>query len=240
MMHVLGLTECMLVCKNFKFIVAEKSINSIQRVLVWSSWLRLAHWLMAIAVLLLAASGWLIKMSPSLANVASDYHYIIAALLIGSLVLRVGLLLFDKGTGNWQKLLPEAKERQSYKQILLFYLSFGKMPISIWYAHNPLWKPAYLLIFIVLFLQILTGMNRDAYPIMLGLYLPGVHDFVASIVVGFTVLHMMAVVLHDCKGTASDISAMINGHKIFVVQKHEGIESPAVHSISLDQLKKNQ
>jgi len=230
----------MLAWNNSEFNVAENNISNIQRILVWSSWLRLAHWLMAIAVLLLAATGWLIEMTPSVASTASDYHYILATLLIGGLMLRVALLFFDKGTGHWQKLLPEAKERPAYKQMFLFYLSFGKMSLPKWYAHNPIWKLVYFLIFIVLFLQILTGMNRDAHPIVLGLYLPGVHEFLASIILGFTVLHIVAVVLHDLKGTTSDVSAMINGHKIFVVQKHESPENPVVHPVSLDQLKKNR
>jgi Ni/Fe-hydrogenase 1 B-type cytochrome subunit len=185
-------------------------------------------------------TGWLIEMAPSVANAASDYHYILAAVLVGGLALRVGLLLFDKGVGHWHKLLPEEKERQTYKSMFLFYLSLGKMPLPKWYAHNPTWKPVYILFFAVLLLQILTGLVRDNHPIVLGFYLPGVHEFIASIILGFAVLHIAAVIIHDFKGTAADISAMINGHKIFVIQKPENSESPTVHPISLDQLKKNR
>ena len=217
-----------------------ENIKNIQRVLIWSSWLRLAHWLMATAVLLLAATGWLIQMSPSVANAASDYHYIFATLLIGGLVLRAGLLFYDKGVSHWKKLLPEKQELQSYKKMFIFYLSLGKMPLPKWYAHNPLWKPIYILVFIVLLMQVLTGMNRNAFPVVLGFYLPSVHEFLASIILGFTALHLVTVVLHDFKGTASDVSAMINGHKVFVIQKQENPESPTVHAVSLDQLKKNR
>jgi Ni/Fe-hydrogenase 1 B-type cytochrome subunit len=80
-------------------------------------------------------------------------------------------------------------------------------------------------------------MNRNEFPVVLGFYLPSVHEFLASIILGFTVLHLVTVVLHDFKGTASDISAMINGYKVFVIQKQE---SSAVHTVSLDQLKKNR
>ncbi len=217
-----------------------ENIKNIQRVLIWSSWLRLAHWLMGSAVLLLAATGWLIQMSPSVASAASDFHYIFATLLIGSLVLRAALLFYGKNAGHWKKLLPEKQELQSYKKIFIFYLSLGKMPLPKWYAHNPLWKPIYILVFIVLLMQVLTGMNQNAFPVVLGFYLPSVHEFLASIILGFTALHFVTVVLHDLKGTASDISAMINGYKVFVIQKQEIPESSTVHAVSLDQLKKNR
>ncbi len=218
--------------------MADNNISNIQRILIWSSWLRLAHWLIAVAVLLLAVTGWLIETSPGVANAASDYHYLLATLLIAGLLLRVELLFFGKDAGHWQKLLPEAKERPAYKEMFFFYLSFGKMSLPKWYAHNPLWKLAYLFVFIILLLQILTGMSRNEHPIVLGFYLPGVHEFLASIILGFTVLHIIAVIFHDLKGTASDISAMINGHKIFVIQKPESPGGETVHSVSLEQLKK--
>lgn len=202
--------------------------------------MRLAHWLLALAVILLSITGWLVDTTPSVANAASDYHYLFAMLLIGGLVLRVWLLFFDKGVGHWKKLLPAANERQAYKQMLLFYLSFGKMPLAKWHAHNPLWKLVYLLFFVVLMLQILTGINQEAHPLVLGFYLPGVHEFIASIITGFMVLHVIAVVLHDLKGTASDISAMINGYKIFIIHKPENIVAPTVQTISLDQLKRKR
>ncbi len=220
--------------------MAEQHSSTIQRTLIWSSWLRLSHWLIAIAVLSLAATGWLIEMTPSMANAASDYHYLFATVLIGGMVLRVGLLFSNKSAGYWQKLLPEAKERRAYKQILFFYLSLGKSPLPRWYAHNPFWKPIYLLLLLVLLFQILTGVNRDEFPIVLGFYLPNVHAFLASIIVGFTVLHIIAVVLHDLKGTTSDISAMIHGYKIFVVQKPGSLDSSMVHPVSLDRLKGNR
>lgn len=212
-------------------------IGEIQRIQIWGAWVRLAHWLMALAVLLLMLTGWLIDTAPGVAGAASDYHYIFSTVLMAGLALRLWLLFFDKGIGHWQKLLPEANASRTYKQMLVFYLSLGKMTLPGWYAHNPLWKPVYLLLFVVLLLQILTGMNRDVHPLVMGFYLPGIHELLASIITGFFVLHIIAVVLHDLKGTASDISAMINGHKIFVIRKVESQDTPAVYPVSLDQLR---
>ncbi len=212
--------------------------TNIQRVLIWSSWLRLSHWLMAIAVLLLAATGWLIKMTPSVANAASDYHYLLAIPLTIGLGLRAWLLLADKGVGHWSRLVPEARERRAYKPLILFYVSFGRMPLPKWYAQNPLWKPVYIVILFVLLLQILTGMNSVEHPVVLGFYLPQLHDIFASIILAFTAAHIIAVVLHDYKGTASDISAMVHGHRIFVVDKPESQEQQAEQPIIFKPYKK--
>ena len=46
--------------------------EQIRRVTVWSSRLRLAHWLMGGATMVLIATGWLLEAAPSLAAVASD------------------------------------------------------------------------------------------------------------------------------------------------------------------------
>ena len=42
------------------------------------------------------------------------------------------------------------------------------------------------------------------------------------------------VFMHDAKGTGSDISAMVNGHRIFVVQKTDKKEAGTVQHVSLD------
>jgi len=174
---------------------------------------------MAIAVLLLAMTGWLMQVAPSVAIAASDYHYLVAVLLTVGLLLRIWLLFYDKGTGHWSKLIPEVRDRRMFKEMLLFYASFGKRPQPKWYAHNPLWKLVYVFVFIVLLLLILTGAARDDFPVVFGFFLPDIHGFLATTILGFVVLHIAAVVLHDYKGDASDVSSMINGHRIFVADK---------------------
>ena len=215
-----------------------KAVINIQRVLIWSGWLRASHWLIAMSVALLAFTGWLVDSAPSLATAASDYHYLFATVLIVGLVLRIWLLFFDSAIGHWRKLIPSIKERGTFKQMFLFYFSLGKMSLPNWYAHNPLWKLVYLILFLLLFLQVVIGMYRSEYPIVLGFYLPKVHGVLASVILLFAGSHIAAVVLHDLKGTASDISALINGHKIFVINKPESQQEVSEHPISLEQLRK--
>ncbi|MEE9320428.1 MAG: cytochrome b/b6 domain-containing protein [Granulosicoccus sp.] len=198
---------------------------NIQRVLIWQPWLRVAHWLLAFSVVLLAMTGWLMQMAPSMAIAASEYHYLLASVLTVGLLLRIWLLFSDKGTGHWSKLIPEVKDRRTIKKMLLFYASFGKRPQPKWYAHNPLWKLVYVFVFILLLLLILTGAAREDFPVMFGFFLPDIHGFLATTILVFVILHIIAVVLHDYKGDASDVSSMINGHRIFVADKQSEFPS---------------
>ena len=107
-----------------------------------------------------------------------------------------------------------------------------------WYAHNPLWAPVYLLVLIILVVQTLTGLLMETHTVMWGFYLPSVHDVWSTVILVFACLHVIAVVLHDAKGTAADVSAMINGHRIFIVENTDTMPTQNVQTISLDQIRK--
>ena len=55
-----------------------------------------------------------------------------------------------------------------------------------------------------------------ATPWWLGWTLPEWHAGLAWFTGGFSVAHVLSVFLHDARGTTSEISAMVNGHKIFL------------------------
>ena len=200
--------------------------------------MRLAHWLIALSVIVLMATGWLLKLAPGVAESASDYHDLASIGLTLGLVLRVWLLFFGKGPAHWKALLPVRADLPRIGMTLRFYATMGKSPQPKWYAHNPLWAPVYLLVLVVLVLQTLTGLLMEAWPVLWGFYLPSVHAFWAPVILGFSCLHIIAVVLHDAKGTTSDVSAMINGHRIFIPEDVDLPHTPNVQTVSLDRLKK--
>ena len=117
----------------------------IQRVLVWSGWMRLAHWLIALSVLTLLATGWLVKLAPSVANSASEAHKLASIGLTLGLILRIWLLIAGPATARWNALLPVRADIDKISAMLRFYLTMGRSPLPKWYAHNPLWAPLYLL-----------------------------------------------------------------------------------------------
>ncbi len=206
--------------------------EQIHRVAVWSGWLRLAHWAMAGATLLLLATGWLIANSPAVAESAAQVHYLGAAVMVFALVLRVFLGFFGAAAERLEQLLPREQELAAMRASLLFYLSLGRAPLPNWFAHNPLWKPMYLFLLVVLALSVVTGWLMPDMPLIGRLYLPRVHLWLANAIAILTAAHLFSVVLQDIKGKAADISAMVNGYRYFGIER-DGLVKPDIPQVSI-------
>jgi Ni/Fe-hydrogenase 1 B-type cytochrome subunit len=86
-------------------------------------------------------------------------------------------------------------------------------------AHNPLWVPLYALLYLFLVVMAVTGLFMEEHPLVAGVYLPSLHRHFAAIIAGITALHIITVVLQDVRGKRGDVSAMLNGYKLFETQK---------------------
>ena len=210
----------------------------IQRILVWGRPLRIAHWLMALSVLVLLATGWLSGLNPVISESAQDYHYTAGAVLIPALGLRLYLLFFGRGSDLLADCETDRHRLAQAGEMLRFYLSLGRAPLPRWYAHNPLWGPIYLLLFLFLLLQALSGvLLLKGIGLFAGLSLYGLHQLVSMIILGFTLLHLAAVFSHDAKGSGADNSAMISGYRIFLIEDLKP-EFGAPQVVPLEQLRR--
>jgi Ni/Fe-hydrogenase 1 B-type cytochrome subunit len=197
----------------------NQDTTNIRRVAVWSGWLRLSHLVVGSAVLLLMITGWLMRHAPSVEAAAVDWHYLAAALLVPGMVLRIWLLFAGRPVERGSQWMPADDEWHAVAQTLRFYLSLGRAPLPRWYAHNPLWKPLYLLLYLLLGVLLLTGALYEQQPLLAGIYLPDVHRVFATAVTLLVVAHVLTVLWHDWKGQADDVSAIINGHRLFVTER---------------------
>jgi len=213
-----------------------------RRVMIWGGWLRLSHACIGLATLALLLTGWLLTDSPSLAEDAQDAHYLASSFLIFGLVVRVILMLVGKEHERLSSLFPASSELAAMAKTFRFYLSLGRSPMPGWYAQNPLWKPVYLAVYVALIMLVATGAVMSDTPIVLGFYLPSVHVLWAQAVLWFSVLHIASVFMHDYKNQTTDISAMVNGYRLFMLDSKE--DGPgandAIQMISLDSLKKRR
>ncbi len=213
----------------------------IRRQQVWSKTLRLCHWGMTLSVLTLLFTGWLIAWAPEKADRVNDAHFVAAAILIAAISIRCWLALFGQGSDLLKNLLPGHHQLHQGWKVLRAYLSLGKIPLPKWYAHNPLWAPIYLLLFVVLLLQIASGLLLLNQITLIGsLSLHQMHVFGFQTIALFTLLHIAASFFHDAKGSGSDVSAMINGHRIFIIeppQNKPGDSKPVI--VPLDNLHKS-
>lgn len=210
-----------------------------RRILVWSGWLRLAHLCIGFSTLVLLYTGALIAESPLLGDLALDYHFLAASLLLFGLILRVVLMIFGQSNERLGELVVKRSELRGMGQTLLFYLSLARAPLPRWFAHNPLWKLVYLVVFAGLVIQMLTGVLMKDQPLFYNVYLPSIHTFWAEIILWFSVLHIASVILHDLKGKGADVSGIINGYRLFFIDRSSApTGKPSVQYVSMDSLKR--
>ena len=210
-----------------------------KRVLIWSGWARLSHAAITVATFTLLLTGLLIAESPSLAETASEIHYLSASILVFGIMVRLVLMFFSQQHERLSNLFPASNELSAMVQTLRFYFSFGKLQMPHWYAHNPLWKPVYLVVYIALLVMIITGYLMADTDLLFGFYVPSVHTFWAEFLLWFSCLHIVAVILHDYRNGTTDISAMVNGYRLFLYERQEGsVDDEAIQVVNLDSLKK--
>jgi Ni/Fe-hydrogenase 1 B-type cytochrome subunit len=190
----------------------------IRRVLVWSTTLRIVHAVIALSVIVLLATGWLLDHDAALYPAARDYHFIAGYALLGALAIRLPMLVSGQGPAHLRALLPTGEQRRAAIATLRFYLSLARAPLPRWYAHNPLWGPLYLAMFALLLVAVATGLSYDVVWSVAGLDTAGLHGLVARILFPVVLAHVIAVILHDLRGTSADVSGIINGHRFFAVE----------------------
>ncbi len=208
----------------------------IEKVMIWGGWLRFSHLVIGLSTLTLLCTGWLIEGAPSLEAGAVELHYVAASVLLFGLALRVLLMFRGSLVERIGQLMPEDDEWRAVRDTLKFYLSFGRGQLPRWYAHNPFWKPLYLLMYVCLLMLAVTGWLREENPVLWGWYLPNVHETFAMAVAWLTLLHVIAVVLHDYRGDSADISGIIDGNRHFVIEDQTTGEIQPIASIKIQDI----
>jgi Ni/Fe-hydrogenase 1 B-type cytochrome subunit len=189
--------------------------TNIKRIAIWSGWFRLSHLLIGLSTLVLLATGNLIQHSPLLALSALDIHYYSAGFFVAGLVVRVYLMFFGQPHERLAYLIPKASDVRGMLEMLRFYALLGKSRLPNWYAQNPFWKPIYLLIYILLFSQLVSGIVLTNGDFIFGYPPRPIHLFGSELLLIFSLLHIICVIWHDYKGAGSDVSAIINGVRTF-------------------------
>jgi Ni/Fe-hydrogenase 1 B-type cytochrome subunit len=211
--------------------------NTVTRVLVWSRWLRLSHWTIAISTLGLIATGWLMSKDILMSAAAGEIHYLLSGLLLPAVLLRLYLLFFSHGTDHLSDCEPDLHRLSQAWQVIRFYLTLGKARLPKWYSHNPLWGPLYLLLFFFLVLITASGLLLLNNVLTVGnISIHDLHWLSYLVIFWFTLLHLPAVFAHDLSGQGGDISGMVNGYRIFDTSELQTSAQSGEQSIALDDL----
>ena len=219
--------------------------EEIRVVEVWPPLVRLLHLLMAATVSILLVTGVLMHSGLILneqlhQHLLTVWHLPSGNILAGVILVRIGLLFVGKNVSGWRALMPD--NPGDMLKVAMFYLSLARMQLPAYFAHNPLWKPLYLLTYLLLAAQAVSGLllesawlrsvlRTDSSTALLQ------HQSLLVIILVLVLMHIVTSLLHDWKSSSAEISPIISGRKYFHIEKSNSrINMEQSISVSLDSL----
>lgn len=214
---------------------------------IWPLWLRLIHWAMALGVVVLATSGWLLGsgmvVNEQLRDVLLGMHLPAGQFLAAALAARLVMLFLNKGVGGWKAMQITREGARAAGEMFRFYLAFGRRQMPAFHSHDPLWKLIYPAFFLLLGIQALTGLAFQ-YGAMRRVLRVGsdvldpLHSAGAWLVLWVVGLHVAAVLLREVRSQGYEVSSMLHGHRLFKVDREGPVDvqsmmAPSV-SVTLD------
>jgi Ni/Fe-hydrogenase 1 B-type cytochrome subunit len=209
------------------------------RVHVWDRVVRSTHWLIALAIAVLAATGVYIGHPFLLAPGAAGGHFIMgtvkvvhfyAAIAFTLAVLsRIAWLFLGKGHARWREFVPVDRERRiGLYHALQFYLFLRRRP-DFALGHNPAAGFTYIAVFGLYLVMIATGLGLYAVDASVGspfrsfaflLALIGgaqtatwIHHVVMWLLLGFVVHHVYSAVLTSAVEANGELDSIVSGNK---------------------------
>jgi Ni/Fe-hydrogenase 1 B-type cytochrome subunit len=213
-----------------------------RRVYLWEWPVRIYHWVTAIAVVALAATGLMIGAPVAVMSTREAYagywfgtvrfvHFAAAYVFLFALVLRVYWLFVGNSHARWSAFIPVGRFgsffRDMWAVIRTDVLQLQKPPLDF-VGHNPLAATTYACIFLLSVFQIVTGFAL--YAPMSAAWLPGLFAWVSPLMGGdagvrlwhhagtwafvlFTVVHVYLVLYHDVVESRGELSSMVGGSR---------------------------
>lgn len=217
-----------------------KSVKEVKRkeYYIFSPFLRIFHWIMVIAIVILFFTGlWITKpmnvsttepfFTMTSMDLVRDIHFVAAFIFCAAFILRIYGFIINKG----DRLFPRVWEGHFYAETVDVAMHYMLLkPHHASFLRNPLARMSYAGLYTFVAIEILTGfamyfMNK---PFGLGGALFGwvntflgsemmthyVHHYVAWFIILFAIGHMYMVVRAEFMEGESEVSSMFSGKKI--------------------------
>lgn len=222
----------------------EKAIS--KKIYVWQLPVRLYHWVNALAVVILAVTGYLIGKPPALTSGSEAsfgywfgtirfVHFVSAFVFFFNFLFRIYWGFVGNKYSDWRNFIPYTK--QQWKEILqvlkidILQVSNVKLK-SI--GHNSMAGFTYFLTFLAFLFQSITGFGM--YSAMSDAFLPNLFSWIVPLMGGdfavrqwhhvmmwffviFAIVHVYLVFYHDYVEGRGTISSMAGGWKF--IEKEE-------------------
>ena len=213
--------------------------SDLVRVYVWEVPVRIAHWLIAGSIVVLAATGIYIGSPFIIVSGPAEQHFMMgwakvihgytAYVFISAVLMRVIWMFTGNKYAHWDKFIPvRAERRHGLWPTLKFYLFALRKPPGF-VGHNPLAGATYVLVFVLYFVAIATGLTlRSAgapqgsflhlflswAPLLGGLQtVRWIHHIVMWLLLGFAVHHVYSSVLMSTIEANATIESIFSGYK---------------------------
>lgn len=211
---------------------------------IWELPVRWCHWINVLSIVILAVTGLFIGSPFNIGGSASDFtmgwmrfvHFTAAYTFAVSVLSRMIWSLIGNKYAGWREFLPflTATGREKMNRMLRYYMFVDKeVPESV--GHNPVATTAYLALFLLYILMILTGFSLYAehapggvmhkslgfmYSLFSNQGMRLAHHLSMWMIFGFIINHIYSAWLMDIKEHGSEISSMFSGYK-FTVKKEK-------------------
>ena len=214
--------------------------SDLVRVYVWQMPVRIAHWLIAGSIAILAITGYYIG-HPfiTVTGPARDHfvmgwvkviHFYTAYVFIAAVTMRIVWMFSGNKYAHWDKFVPvHASRRRGLWPSLKFYLFMQPKPPGF-VGHNPLAGSMYVLVFALYFVAIFTGLMMHGAsadvsapvrwfaswaPLVGGLQtVRWIHHVDMWLILGFVVNHVYSSVLMSVVESNATLDSIFSGYKV--------------------------
>ena len=210
----------------------------IVRVYVWQMPVRIAHWVIFLAIIVLSFTGYYIY-DPFIISRGSGaflmgtmrfIHEITACIFAAAVLVRFYWFFQGNRWAHWRSFVPlEAWWRKGLRKQLKYYLFLDRHPDSE-VGHNPLAAATYLAVYGLMAVEILTGLalyNHILGSKALGLfigwipmlinihYLREIHFLIMFVFAAFLIHHVYSAVLIGIEERSGLVGGIFSGYKFF-------------------------
>jgi Ni/Fe-hydrogenase 1 B-type cytochrome subunit len=143
------------------------------RVLVWELPVRVSHWFIFLSVVVLSVTGYYIHNPFIVVRSRTAYvmgtmrfiHLVTASLFISAFLLRIYWFFVGNEWSNWRAFVPIHREQWRGMGRMVAYYTFFRKNIAHYVGHNALAAVTYLSMFLLMFIEILTGLALFSFTV---------------------------------------------------------------------------
>lgn len=143
------------------------------RVYVWELPVRASHWIIVVSVAILSFTGYYMHDPFVISRSRTGYlmgtmrfiHLLAAFVFIAAFLLRVYWFCVGNEWSNWRAFVPIRRQQWTGMGGMVAYYTFLRRDIAHHVGHNALAAVTYMLMFTLMFVEMLTGLALYSYTV---------------------------------------------------------------------------